>query len=251
MATVYDRDFFSYVAADSLRNAQIVVPIVMEMLHPKSVLDIGCGPGAWLKVFKDNGAEVICGVDGDYVDRSTLLINGECFRATDLTQPFRLDREYDLVVCIEVAEHLPATQAENLIELLTAAAPVVLFSAAIPGQGGDNHINEQWPQYWRERFAERDWVMLDPIRPRIRDDPRVLGYLRQNLLLAASNAWLELHAGMKQYARDSAFFDEVWIHRSVYEPLWWETQGVKNLLSRLPSAIRRAIARRLKKTTVQ
>jgi SAM-dependent methyltransferase len=253
MAMPYDDTFFSLVADHSVRNARIVVPLVMDLLSPKSVLDVGCGPGAWLRAFKENGVGVICGIDGDYIDRSKLLIEDKHFYPTDLSQPFTIDREYDLALCIEVAEHLPATHARTLIEQLTTAAPVVLFSAAIPGQGGTNHVNEQWPPYWRKRFAERDWGMLDPFRPRIRDDPRIAWYIRQNLVLFASRAWLESHPTLRRQVDDANCLDGGWVHANLYES-WFERAnaylGVRELVSRLPSAMRRSIVRRLKRNWV-
>jgi len=252
-AAAYDGAFFVHVANDSLRNAQIVVPLVMELVRPKSVLDIGCGPGAWLKTFKENGVSVVCGIDGGYVERSTLLIDDRHFVAADLARPIKIDREYDLAVCIEVAEHLPAMNARNLIEQLTTCAPVVLFSAAIPGQGGVNHVNEQWPRYWRERFAERGWVMLDLIRPRIRSDPRIAWYIRQNIVLFASQAWLELHPNLNRDIHDASCQAGGWVHDGLYERWFLEANralGVKEHAARLAFAIRRSIARRLKRARV-
>lgn len=252
MATTYDSAFFAHLANESLRSARIVVPLVVELISPTSVLDVGCGPGAWLQALKENGVEVICGLDGDYLDRSTLLIDKEQFFAVDLTQPIRLDREYDLALCIEVAEHLPARHARNLIEQLTTAAPVVLFSAAIPGQGGTNHINEQWPLYWRERFAERDWVMLDAFRPFIRDDPRIAPYIRQNLVLFASKSWLKSHPTLCA-GPNACCVDGGWVHASLYET-WREranAPGTKVLIRKLPGAILKSIGRRVKRNGAQ
>jgi hypothetical protein len=121
------------------------------------------------------------------VDRSTLLIGLGHFIAADLTQPFTADARYDLAVCIEVAEHLPRVHANTLIERLTSLAPAILFSAAIPGQGGVNHINEQWPEYWCDLFAKRDFAMFDALRPPIRDDSQIAFWVRQHAFLFISN----------------------------------------------------------------
>src|SRR5215813_14010537 len=98
MATAYDRAFFSFVAEDSLRSARAIVPIVMDLLAPRSVLDVGCGPGAWLREFAESGVGVIRGIDGDYVERGQLLIDPAFFVAGDLTAPIALERKYDLAL---------------------------------------------------------------------------------------------------------------------------------------------------------
>jgi SAM-dependent methyltransferase len=250
MPTAYDNAFFSFVMDDSLRSARVVVPIVMQLLYPKSVIDVGCGPGAWLRAFVENGVGEIRGIDGDYVKRDELLIAPRDFVATDLNEGFRLDREYDLAVCVEVAEHLRESSGVPLINLLTSAAPAVLFSAAIPGQGGTNHVNEQWLRYWRDLFAQRHFRMIDFFRPRIRDDVRIAPYIRQNLVLFLSERAIASHAALGSIASDGCLPDGEWVYVALYEKWLGRARselGVKEILSRLPGAIRRSIDRRLKK----
>src|ERR1700730_3858057 len=149
----YNSVFFAEQRSGSLRSAKVVVPIVTQLIRPKTVVDVGCGCGTWLSVFKDQGTSRILGLDGDYVDTSSLLIPRDCFRAVDLNRPVDLDEKFDLTVCLEVAEHLPKASAEPLIRSLCHLAPVVLFSAAVPMQAGTHHVNEQWPDYWKALFA--------------------------------------------------------------------------------------------------
>jgi hypothetical protein len=94
-----------------------------------------------------------------------------------------LEKSFDLSVCLEVAEHVPDASADTLVRSLTAAAPVVLFSAAIPLQGGSHHINEQWPSYWAQKFAAEGYVPVDAIRRHVWDDERVSFFYAQNILL--------------------------------------------------------------------
>jgi SAM-dependent methyltransferase len=124
-----------------------VVPTVLRLVQPEPVVDVGCGDGAWLSVFRELGVNHRFGLDGDYVDRRLLQIPQDQFSATDLSLPFRLPCTFDLAVSLEVAEHLPPQSAEDFVDSLTRLAPVVLFSAAIPLQGGTHHLNEQWPDY--------------------------------------------------------------------------------------------------------
>ena len=163
----YSSRFFDNRQDGSLLSAREVVPLVLGMIKVKSVIDVGCGTGTWLSVFKDNQVYDFMGVDGDYLDKTSLLIPEDKFLSFDLREPLRLDREFDLVVSLEVAEHLPEKYAEGFVESLTRLGPVVMFSAAIPYQGGVNHVNEQWQDYWQKLFKKTDFVTADYLRPRI------------------------------------------------------------------------------------
>lgn len=160
-----------------------VVPIVMNMVQPKSVLDVGCGIGTWLKVFEDKGINDFLGVDGDYVNRSMLKIEPDNFKPLDLTKVWNLNRKFDLVVSLEVAEHLPEHVADQFVEALVKHGEVILFSAAIPNQQGQNHINEQWPDYWAKKFATHGYYFHDFIRPLIWMNDRVEWWYKQNIFL--------------------------------------------------------------------
>ncbi len=181
----YPGAFFAEFEGSSREAARVIVPLVMEFVSPRSVIDVGCGIGVWLGVFRECGVEDIFGVDGEWVDAAQLVIPRECFAARNLEAPLGIGRTADLAVCLEVGEHLPASSADTLVGNLTAAAGVVLFSAAIPLQGGLHHVNEQWPEYWAERFAARGYVPVDCIRRRIWNDPRVSFFYAQNILVYA------------------------------------------------------------------
>jgi SAM-dependent methyltransferase len=184
--TRYDDEFFRWLDDAAVRSAEAVVPIVLELVPVESVADVGCGRGAWLSVFSRLGVGRFLGIDGPYVDLDSLAIPRESFLAHDLTMPLTVDGRFDLVVSLEVAEHLPAESARSFVELLTRLGPVVLFSAAVPGQGGTDHVNEQWPEYWAAMFAEHSYRVIDAVRPRVWNDPRVEPWYAQNLLLFVS-----------------------------------------------------------------
>lgn len=93
------------------------------------------------------------------------------------------DREFDLVVCLEVAEHLLKNNASSFIDYISSFAPIIFFSAAVPGQGGANHINEQWPEYWSKLFFDRGFQCLDIIRPLIWNNSQVEPWYSQNSFL--------------------------------------------------------------------
>lgn len=177
----YGSRFFAGQGGRSSRSAEIVAPILLELFPSRSVVDVGCGVGGWLDAFGRLGVERLLGVDGDYVDRAQLRIDPALFTAADLTQPFRAGR-FDLALSLEVAEHLAEDHAETFVDTLTGLSDRVVFSAAIPGQGGTHHVNERWPEYWRGLFARRGYRVFDCIRPRIWSLDGVNGVYRQNLL---------------------------------------------------------------------
>lgn len=158
--TNYTSVFFTGQRDASLQSAQAAVPGLIRLIEPKVVCDVGCGIGTWASAFAEHGCRVF-GYDGDYVDRSMLMI--EDFRAADLTGPLDRFDPADLAVCLEVGEHLPESAAEQLVATLTSISPAVAFSAAIPEQGGTDHINEQWQSWWGALFAERGYTAVDAL----------------------------------------------------------------------------------------
>jgi SAM-dependent methyltransferase len=179
------------------RSAETIVPLVSALLSPRSVCDVGCGQGNWLAVFKEHGAERLLGIDGDYVERDKLQIDADEFLPADLEQGVPAAGEFDLAISLEVAEHLPGTSAAAFVEGLIRLAPAVLFSAAVPGQGGRLHVNEQWPEYWEELFARHGYVAVDCIRPRVWKSETVDVWYRQNVLLFASEPLIEAVAPLR------------------------------------------------------
>lgn len=189
--------FYERLRNGATRSAELVVPLVLQIVPASSVVDIGCGDGSWLEVFRKHGVKKILGVDGEYVNRELLQIPPACFQAVDLTKPFGFGTVFDLAISLEVAEHLPAECASVFVECLTKLAPVVLFSAAIPFQGGDHHVNEQWPDKWAGLFREQGYFTVDSIRKQIWTNASVEWWYAQNTLLFARASLLETNAALK------------------------------------------------------
>lgn len=177
----HDTEAFAWEAAQT--SARVIVPLVLEYVQPRSVVDVGCGVGAWLSVFKEHGVEDIYGIDNDWVGRERLLIPPDRFTPQNLEEPIVFNKKCDLAVCLETAEHLDARHADRLIQNLTSFAPVILFSAAIPFQGGVHHVNEQWPEYWAEKFAQRGFVPVDCLRRKVWSDSSISFWYKQNILI--------------------------------------------------------------------
>jgi SAM-dependent methyltransferase len=184
----YSEEFFEYIERGSIASANRFAAFVVQLLQISSVLDVGCGRGAWLREWRNSGVAVARGVDGPYVRESSLLIPPTDFRAVDLSKKFDLGERFDLVICLEVAEHLPGDSSTALIDSLVSHSDLVLFSAATPGQGGENHINERPLAFWQALFAKHGYVAFDVIRKRFRSDLGVEPWYRYNSILYAAPA---------------------------------------------------------------
>lgn len=196
--TTYTDSFFELIQESSQHSAREIVPLVLELIQTKSVIDVGCGVGIWLSVFQEFGVQEILGIDGEYVDRKKLHIPTEKFLSFDLTKTFRIDQQFDLVVSLEVAEHLPSTSAETFVESLTKLGKVILFSAAIPFQGGADHLNEQWLNYWSNYFQKVGYVPIDCLRRKIWQNNQVDFWYAQNILIFAEHNYLETNYLLKR-----------------------------------------------------
>jgi SAM-dependent methyltransferase len=190
-AYAYDNDFFAYIEEGARRSAQAIVPLMRNLLGVRSVLDVGCGRGVWLREWREAGTADAVGVDGNYVDRSRLAIPADQFVERDLSQPFSLERRFDLVQSLEVGEHIAEQRADTFVANLVTHGDVILFSAAVPGQGGEFHVNEQPYGYWRDKFAMHDFRTFDWLRPRICDLTAIEPWYRYNTLLFARGAALD------------------------------------------------------------
>ena len=169
-------------AAANHYASRVVANLLDQWFAPRSVLDLGCGNGVWMNGLRVGQREVL-GVEFEQFTRDELEVEPELILRANLGKRVDLHRRFDMVMCLEVAEHIDAAFAETVVENCVRHAPIVLFSAAIPGQQGLEHINEQLPEYWAKLFAGNGYVPLDLIRPLIWDDPQIPVWYRQNLLL--------------------------------------------------------------------
>ncbi len=245
--SVYDTVFYREHQDGSRRSASIILPMLFEILRPSRVVDVGCGVGSWLSVARSLGAEII-GLDGDYVDRKLLEIPTECFIPADLTKPFPLNERFDLALCLEVGEHLPASSAETLVRSLTSLSEAVAFSAAIPMQGGSNHVNEQWQSYWVALFAKCGYEPVDFIRSRVWSNEGVEDFYAQNLILYCSESLLRQNAAVNEKYESSPrrMFDLVHPKRYLYN-MDVETMSTKKLIKAIPGKTVKGILYRLRR----
>lgn len=188
MSHVYTDEFFDYIDIGVTRSAEALIGALNPQLAPRSVVDFGCGRGLWLAEWLRNGASDVIGIDGDYVVRDRLSIPQDRFAARDLTKPIDLGRKFDLCMSLEVAEHLAPKASEVFVETLVRHSDCVMFSAAVPGQGGEFHINERPLEFWRGLFGKHGYRAYDFVRPALKGRGDVEPWYRYNTILYANAA---------------------------------------------------------------
>jgi glycosyltransferase involved in cell wall biosynthesis len=180
---LYNNEFYKDHQVDTLVSAKVIVPFLLDVFPANSVVDVGCGTGTWLSVFRDCGVETIRGYDVNDLPRKGYQVDKKYIvsKSDFSSKGFSIDFKADMAICLEVGEHLEERATDRLIKQLIKAAPVVIFSAAIPGQTGVHHINEQPPWYWREKFQNYGYVEIDFLRPILWADTRISWWYRQNI----------------------------------------------------------------------
>ena len=243
----YSTQFFENIRGGSQSSAEIILSILRTHATFSSVVDIGCGPASWLsaaaQVFQIAPEEAL-GIDGPYSAGMHAGKPGR-FQYQDLTAPLQLPRRFDLAICVEVAEHLPEKRASSLVNEICMASDVVVFGAAIPGQGGTGHVNEQWPSYWMARFSEEDFAALDAFRPAVWSDSLVAPWYAQNTFLFVRRG----HALADVLHAAEVLDPDDWklkmVHPGILELSACETAGASRLLKALPRTLSNSIRRRL------
>lgn len=191
---IYDDAFYAkFTTSQKIKNSTIIFPIIEHYVNIKSVIDVGCGVGAWSKFFYDKQA-IVKGYDFDWVPEKFMSVpKKEYFVACDLNERLNVKEKFDLVINIEVAEHLKPDRAKTFVADLTRLGDTILFSAAIPYQGGDGHLNEQFPEYWAQLFDQHGYKPIDIIRPQIWKNKDIAQtWVKQNMLLFVKKDLVEL-----------------------------------------------------------
>lgn len=215
----YTRAFYTKRAAHKAQSARQILSWLFQQLGgaPESLVDFGCGVGTWLNAAKDQGVREALGFDGKWImEKSVRLGPGE-FRYENLETTIELEHPFAMAMSLEVAEHLDARHAATHVHNLTRAADRVLFSAAIPGQGGTHHVNEQWPGYWAERFHEEGFRCFDTVRPRFWNDAAIPYWYRQNTFLFANQSAISASPWLQKLAENPAKPPQSLVHPELWQ----------------------------------
>lgn len=186
-SSFYSEKFYKDISLTSLAGAKRIVPFI-NFLFPciKTVVDIGCGTGAFLSYFAKQG-KYIKGYDFGEGLKNNLIIDKSNFIEQDLTKPIDVKEKVDLCISLEVAEHIDKNYEDIFILNLINFSDIILFSAAIPNQGGTNHINCQWPDHWGIIFSKYGYFCYDILRPIFWEDNEIPWWYRQNIMLFINN----------------------------------------------------------------
>lgn len=240
----YFQKMFEGLDSTSRCSAQVVVPLILELLQPQSAIDIGCGVGSWLAVLKElGGTQDLLGVDLECIDKKLLQIPEEQFLPFDLREPLKLNRQFDLVICLEVAGYLQSELAEMFINCMTELGPAILFSAPIPFQPDPAQVNQQWADYWFSLFKKRGYVVIDCFRKKIWNNPNVAWWFAQNLLLYVRQDYLEGNERLQREFENTYTSQLALVHPQMY--MYSKTLGVRAILSELPIAVVNAVKSRV------
>ena len=237
----YDRRFYDNQRVNSYNSARIVLTFLFGVYQPKSIVDFGCGVGTWLAAANElsGGAGEYVGIDGDWGDKRERLPTYVDYVPHDLSKPIELGKKFDLAMSLEVAEHLPATAAQQFVHTIASSSDVVLFGAAVPGQGGVGHINEQYQSYWIALFADQGFLCFDIVRPQFFSDSRVGVAYRQNAFI-----YIKENSSAANLFDRSALVNKTMmdvIHPTVFERY---TKGVRSNRYLLRKMLRNALLRR-------
>ena len=189
---IYNDNFFHNTIKLESDSAKAFVDIILEHFSPKSIIDIGCGAGIYLFEFKKKGIKNVFGIDGSEHAKSSFLLSKNKLEIFDLAKEYKADKKYDLCLCIEVAEHLREEDADTLIKTIIKSSDLVIFTAAVPGQGprSIDHINEQPHKYWIDKFSQNNYCFLDDLTKEMRlkmERKRVVWWIVNNLMIFKKN----------------------------------------------------------------
>ena len=210
----------------SRSSARFLVPFLLQNLEFDSVIDIGCGDGQFVYEFIKNGVNEVRGIEGKWILEAIDKSGSPWLHTADLADEIIFDKKFDLAICLEVAEHLDEIHADTLVRNLVNASDVIFFSAAIPGQGGTNHVNLQYPDYWAAKFSKFGYFLEWDPRDLLSGNKEVAPWYQQNCLL---------------YKKSSSSASTFVIPKVIKHPeIFPELQSLQYKISKLP---RRLIGR--------
>lgn len=243
----YDNKFYEQQMPGSLKSARIYLGHLWNYMQPDSVTDVGCGAGTWLRACQELGARQLFGIDGYAINPKMLQgLTDVTFESNDFNKCFSL-KKTDLVISLEVAEHLQPSSSAMFVESLTSGSHAVLFSAAYSGQGGDGHINERPHSFWAKIFIDQGYTPFDLFRPFFWGNNEVSSWYRQNTFLyikKCTDCYAEISSKIGDLEfREIGFMD--CIHPDLYDRYIGTRIGFKSHVKDFIPSLLRAIRRRI------
>jgi hypothetical protein len=244
-ATHYDEAFYAEHVNGSLQSARTYLAHLFALWRPASVVDLGCGRGAWLAACGELGVERLTGLDGDWVSQDMMLAPEIAFRRANLREEITPGERHDLAMSLEVAEHLPTASSDAFVRSLVAHADAILFGAAYLGQPGRDHINTQPHSFWADKFLAHGYQLFDFFRPQFWSDAAVEPWYRQNTFLYVRPGH-PLHAALVGAGQsplpDARFVD--CIHPWLYVGMAQQVQALQQRLMQLQQGLAASAAPR-------
>jgi SAM-dependent methyltransferase len=167
---IYDARYYEFVDRLAAEAAPIMVDSLVQEFAPATAVDVGCGTGAFLAELQRRGPQVH-GLEYSDAGIARTRAKGVGVSPFDLRTGARptLPRErFDLVTSFEVAEHLPPELADRFVDTLASLGDRIVMTAAVPGQGGMNHVNEQPNEYWIAKLRQRGFTYATDVTQRFR-----------------------------------------------------------------------------------
>lgn len=170
----YDISYYQKIRDEEAPQAERLAAYLWSVYKPRSVIDFGCADGLYLVPFVQRDIDVL-GVDYSPALREIAQIDNLVL--ADLRKPYFAGRKFDLVLCLEMLEHIEAMYAEQVVENIARAGDLLVVSAAAEGQGGEGHVNCRPERYWVDLFAKQGFV------PAVRDTIYLIDYMKQGYRL--------------------------------------------------------------------
>ena len=245
---LYDENFYKKNYRTEYASGKII-DYLFGLFPHESVVDIGCGRGAWLVACKKAGAKLLYGIDGHWNSQQDMLDSSINFVQADLEKNITIPdkKVFDLCISLEVAEHLAKDHASYFVSSLCKASDVVLFSAAYEGQGGTGHVNENKHSYWADIFCKNGYLPFDIIRPKFWGDTNMDFWYKQNTFLYLKKESSVFDAAAVNGFHPLQTFDFMdAVHPDLYAIKNDHMITTRELIRRFPSAIVDTLKHRLR-----
>ncbi|KQC02429.1 bifunctional 2-polyprenyl-6-hydroxyphenol methylase/3-demethylubiquinol 3-O-methyltransferase UbiG [Pedobacter sp. Hv1] len=222
---IYEKKYFSEEIFDT--EYSTIAITIRDKYQPKKVIEFGCGPGHLTVALANLGISVTA-IDGfsdpdfrgfDKIEFSKVDLNNY----SEISNFLKSNGEYDLAICTEVAEHLLTESSEHLIHFLTQSAPVVIFSAAVPNQLGNGHINCQNRLFWHHLFLKKNFILVDSIRKEFVFNNKLAIWYKLNILDYVNNQHIQVNNETLNKTIENLLFNE-----SNASSLFYQTNNALN-----------------------